>query len=141
MEISKEDVQSMIVEAIKSDREQRTVTVAEKVTSRFDINSVSYNTARLFNDIHSEFRSQMNGVQESVNARDKSSWNGQRLLINDTFVHNKLRELVLMTFDAKSNADIPIEYRQKAIDLYKSLGDSWLELFGDYMDSRLWEED
>lgn len=45
----------------------------------------------------------------------------------DRDIQNAIRKLVLATFNASKNGDIPREHRKEALSFYDSLADQWLQ--------------
>jgi hypothetical protein len=117
MEISKEELQQIINEAVLQDRDKRLTEQNEKVISRFDIDSSAYNTNLLFRDLRHDLSKKCDDLYQSCNYKcpyDKLAYYPAKLT-------DMIREIILVSFNCRSNIGVPIKDRRKARKMYKEL--------------------
>lgn len=128
MEITKEELQHIIVDAINQDRTKRDEEAAKKVIDQHDIESPMYNTNMLFASLMRDFKDNVTGTQQTTGCRTPASiGNYEWALFNKA--ESSLRELVLSAFMAKNTRYIKPGDRQSARDLYSQIADIWLTQF------------
>lgn len=120
MELTKEELQKIIVEAIHEDRNERDKQVANQIIDSNDIESPLYNTNKLFVELQREFKARYAAVEEKTSSQFSfAKWEVER----------KIRELVFAAFNAKNSRYIEVGHRQEARDLYEALTNIWLLSF------------
>lgn len=117
MEISKKELQRIINEAVLQDRGKRLTEQNEKVISRFDIDSSAYNTSLLFRDLRNDLLKECDDLYQSCNY--ECPYN--ELAYHPAKLTDMIREIILVSFNCKSNIGIPIKDRRKAREIYKQL--------------------
>lgn len=105
---------------------------------KIPINSPAFNPQRLFQSGH--FKSLRKAIWD---LRDRHGLYSHGAYIPDRAVYfsedanDLIRKLTLIAFNAKTNKDIPIDYRQDAVDFYDLLAEKWLEFADDHLPSYL----
>lgn len=117
MEISEKDLQQIINEAVLQDRDKRLTEQNKKIISKFDIDSPAFNTNLLFRDLRHDLLKKCDDLYQSCNC--ECPYN--QLAYYPAKLTDMIREIILVSFNCKSNIGIPIKDRRKARKMYEQL--------------------
>jgi len=100
------------------------------------VESPLFNTNILFDTEYKKFKQMLNEIQSEYGVVRHERW-GTVPVLNANQIHNQIRRIVLISFLAEFNTEIPISKRVAAKDLYTKLSNMFLEEFQQTCESRI----
>lgn len=131
MELSKEELQQIIKDAIHEDRNERVNGIAEKVIDINDIESPSYNTNRLFTDQRKELLERAENIQRGYGLGHDGTYRYDGVM-DPRWLPDKIKAVVYEAFNAKNSRYIMPGSRQDARSLYSAIVDAWFPIFDNW---------
>lgn len=131
IELTQEQLESIVQQAIQMDRNNRSDKSDDKETRIVvdDIHSPFYNTNRLFVAQGKELGKTIEESLINNGFGEKTAWGYTDLPLSVWKVRDPIRKLVLDAYLVDSNNRLPIAYREPAQKLYERLANDWLEQF------------
>lgn len=128
MELSKQELQNIILDAIRQDRNERDKQLVDKAINMNDLESPAYNTNQLFREVQGGLKAQIEAIESEYPLHRPSAfdmsvrWEAQE----------RMKALIYAAFSAKNSRYIQPGYRRMAQQLYQELIKAWVPYFADY---------